>query len=314
MLILLGPLLIVLGVLVGCGQPGASSTGEPDRIPVLATTAMIGDLAQQIGGEYVDVEVLMGPGVDPHLYKAAPSDVAKFQRARLVLAHGLHLEGKLRPALTSLERSRPVVFVAEQLPEDRLLSAGGEEMDPHVWFDVSLWAEACTIIGDALAKADPPRAAEYQRRADKLRETLLELHEEMKSELANVPPERRVLVTAHDAFQYFGRTYGFEVRGIQGMSTESEAGLKEVNDLVAMLVRDRIPAVFIESSVSPKNVQALIEGAKANGHPVRLGGELFSDAMGPRGTPGGTYIGMVRENVKTIVEALKRPADAGVPR
>ncbi len=255
----------------------------------------------------MQVEALMGPGVDPHLYKASPGDVQKLSGADLVLYNGLHLEGKLSDLLVKLAAKRPVVAVTEAMPEARLLHSedGAAFADPHVWFDIELWSLALSPVADALAKLDPAGADFYRENAEKYKNELLKLHEETKEILSSIPETQRVLITAHDAFRYFGRAYGIEVMGIQGISTESEAGLREINRLVDLLVARGVKAVFVESSVSDRNVKALIEGARRRGAQVSLGGSLFSDAMGELGTETGTYPGMIRHNVGQIFQALR---------
>jgi len=204
-----------------------------------------------------------------------------------------------------MARRKPTFAVTEYISEGRVLDNPAGAFDPHLWFDVSLWREGAGVVRDALKAYDPANAGYYQSRADAYQAELAKLHDDVKSTLATIPREGRVLVTAHDAFRYFGRAYDVDVRGIQGISTESEAGVKEINSLVQFLVDRRIKAVFVESSVSEKNVTALLEGCAAKGHKVDIGGELFSDAMGKSGTPEGTYIGMIQHNVATIVKALK---------
>jgi manganese/zinc/iron transport system substrate-binding protein len=300
----------------GCG--GAPTAKEPlaptlssmtysgsGPIKVVCTTGMVEDLVKNVGGAHVEASALMGAGVDPHLYKSSPEDVSRLNAADIIFFSGLHLEGKMGDIFVRLARKKPTYAVAEAVPEDRILTLAENQHDPHVWFDVSLWSAAAGFIGEALAAFDPPHASDYKSNAAKYRAELDKLHAECKEQLAKVPRERRVLVTAHDAFQYFGRAYDLEVKGIQGISTESEAGVKEVNQLVDFLVERRIKAVFVETSVSERNILSLREGCKARGHDVKIGGELFSDAMGKPDTPEGTYIGMVRHNVHTIVEALR---------
>lgn len=306
----------LLSMFVGCGEQPAKPTAGPSpnggegkgsqRITVVATTGMIADLARTIASDRAEVLALMGEGVDPHLYKPSPGDIRKLTAADCVLYNGLHLEGRMGEVLENLGKKKVVAAVAERIDASRLLAPPEfpDQKDPHVWFDVTLWAEASSAIRDALIQADPAGESTYRAAAERLRTDLAALHDEVKTALAAVPPDRRVLVTAHDAFGYFGRAYGFEVLAIQGISTDSEAGLKDINQLVDLLVSRRVPAVFFESSVPRKAIDALIEGASARGHPVRLGGELFSDAMGAAGTPEGTYIGMVRHNVKVIAEGL----------
>jgi manganese/zinc/iron transport system substrate-binding protein len=249
--------------------------------------------------------MLMGEGVDPHLYLASPADVARLDRADIVFYSGWHLEGKLADLLGRLSRRKTTVAVAEAIDESRILHDNENAHDPHVWFDVSMWSDAAGAVRDALVAYDPPHGDEYRKNADAYQDRLAELHAYAKQQLATIPKEQRVLVTAHDAFQYFGRAYDLEVRGIQGISTDSEAGVRQVNDLVDFLVQRKIKAVFVESSVSDQNVMSLIEGAAAQNHTVAIGGELFSDAMGAEGTPEGTYEGMVRHNVDTVVKALR---------
>lgn len=279
---------------------------RPGRPLVVATTGMIGDAAKAVAGSRADVRVLMGEGVDPHLYKASPGDVRLMTRADLVLYNGLHLEGRMGDVLEGAGGRVKSVAVAERLDPSLLRSPPEFDgnPDPHVWFDVSIWSHVVEVIRDHMVVMDPEGREEYERAASAYMTTLAELHEWCRSELAKIPRERRVLVTAHDAFGYFGRAYDIEVSAIQGVSTDSEASLRDIAGLVDMLVRRRVPAVFVESSVPRKTIDALIEGAASRGHAVRVGGELFSDAMGPAASQEGTYIGMVRHNVKTIVEAL----------
>lgn len=318
----LGIVPVLVGV-IGCEgkgtAPGPTQEGHPHGgaptvertytgsypINVVCTTGMVADLVRNIGGDRVKVTQIMGEGVDPHLYKASPGDVNLLNGADAIFYSGLHLEGKMADVFVRMARKKPTFAVTEYIPEDRVMENPEGAFDPHLWFDVSLWREAAGVARDALKAFDPAHAADYQARADAYQAELIKLHEYAKTQLATVPKERRVMVTAHDAFRYFGRAYDVEVKGIQGISTESEAGVKEVNVLVNFLVDRKVKAVFVESSVSDKNIRALLEGCKAGGHTVVIGGELFSDAMGKDGTPEGTYVGMVRHNVDTIVKALK---------
>jgi manganese/zinc/iron transport system substrate-binding protein len=266
---------------------------------------MVADIATNVGGQHVEVTALMGEGVDPHLYKASPADVSQLNRADIILYSGLHLEGKLAELLERMSRRKPTVGVAERIAPDEILKDAHGARDPHVWFDVSLWSEAAAATADALAEFDSPHAVSYRANVAAYRSRLVELHQYAKDQLATVSSDHRVLVTAHDAFRYFGRAYGVEVRGIQGISTDSEAGVRQVKELVDFLVERKIKAVFIETSVSDQNIRSLLEGCAARGHQVVIGGSLFSDAMGKAGTAEGTYEGMVRHNVDTIVAALK---------
>src|SRR5262245_28105197 len=312
---------VVASGLIGCNNKspmGGDEHGHPHGPPtvekiysgnypinVACTTGMVADLVRNIGADRVKVTQFMGEGVDPHLYKASPGDVNLLSGADAIFYSGLHLEGKMSDVFVRMARKKPTFAVTEYIPEDRVLENPEGAFDPHLWFDVSLWREAAGVVRDALKAFDPPHAAEYQQRADAYQAELARLHDYAKEQLATIAKPQRVLVTAHDAFRYFGRAYDLEVRGIQGISTESEAGVKEINELVDFLVKRQIKAVFVESSVSDKNVRALLEGCAAKGHKVVIGGELFSDAMGKDGTPEGTYVGMVRHNVDTIVKALK---------
>ena len=305
------PLLLALvALLAACGGPGPGA-GEPSAangpLKVVTSTGMIGDTAARIAGPRAEVVSLMGPGVDPHLYKASEGDVRKLSDADLVLYNGLHLEGKMGDVLVKLARTRPVVAVSAAIPDDQLREPPEllGQYDPHIWFDVRLWAETIGPIADALAELDPAHAEELAANGEALREELLELDAWVLERIAEVPEERRLLVTAHDAFGYFGRRYGIEVVGIQGISTLAEAGLRDVDRVVDLIVDRKVKALFVESSVSPRAVESVQRAARERGHEVVVGGQLFSDAMGAAGTPEGTYAGMVRHNVETIVEALQ---------
>jgi manganese/zinc/iron transport system substrate-binding protein len=308
--LLLGSLAALLG-LAGCETSDATTTAARKTyagkypIQVVCTTGMVADLAKNIGGEHVAVSALMGAGVDPHLYTASPADVSQLNRADIILYSGLHLEGKLADLLERMGRRKPTTAVAEWIAKGRIISDDTGAHDPHVWFDVSLWSQAAAAAADALAAFDPPHAETYRANLKAYQARLAELHTYSAEQIATVPVERRVLVTAHDAFQYFGKAYGIEVRGIQGISTTSEAGVRRVRELVDFLVERKIKAVFVETSVSDQNVRSLLEGCAARGHEIVIGGTLYSDAMGDEGTPEGAYEGMVRHNVDTIVKALK---------
>mgnify|MGYP000559905431 CR=1 FL=1 len=283
-----------------------SATAALAQISVVATTGMIADTARQIGGDNVEVRALMGPGVDPHAYRQTRSDIVAMTRADLVLWHGLYLEAQMEEFFEDLSRRRTVVAVAANLPRDLLL--GHEDydnrFDPHVWMVPDLWQQVALAVRDALIDADPDNAALYMANAEAFSAQLETVSDYSAQVLSTVPQDQRVLLTAHDAFNYFGNAYGFEVLGIQGISTESEAGLARIAELVDLLVNRNIRAVFVESSVSDRNIRALIEGAAARGHDVQIGGELFSDAMGDPGSYEGTYIGMIDHNVTTITLSL----------
>ncbi|BCX17800.1 MAG: manganese transporter [Geminicoccaceae bacterium] len=294
----------LLALLASSALANTAQGGAP--LQIVATIGQIADLASRLAGERAVVRALMGEGVDPHTYRQTRADVLTLRRADLVLAVGLWLEAQLVDLLTALATEKPVLLLAERLPPERLLAHPDfpGKFDPHVWMDVALWSELVPILEVELARLDPADAAGYRERARAYRAELAALERYVRRVLATVPPERRVLVTAHDAFGYFGRAYGFEVHGIQGLSTESEAGLAEIERLVRLIVERRIGAVFVESSVAERNVRALVEGAAARGHEVRIGGQLFSDAMDAPGTYEGTYVGMIDHNVTVIARAL----------
>lgn len=313
---MLWSLLYCLGIvtgLLGCntqtdGMTAASATNpstKAGRLKVVCTTGMVADLARQVGGDLVEVAALMGPGVDPHLYKASPNDVRLLHGADLVLYSGLHLEGKLTSVLESLASKRSCVAVTRSLPQDKLLSPTEGFPDPHVWFDVELWANTVSVVEAELIQQLPTAEAELKQRAEKYRQELAALHQECQKKLAQIPQAARILVTAHDAFEYFGRAYALQVKAIQGINTESEAGVKEINELVDFLVQHKIQAVFIESSLNDRNIRSLVEGCQQAGHAVEIGGELYSDALGPAGSSAETYVGMIRTNVATLLNALR---------
>ena len=290
-----------------------STLSASAQLQVVATTGMIADTAQAIGGDHVEVRALMGPGGDPHAYRQTRSDIVALTRADLVLRHGLYLEAQMDDFFDALIRRQSVVVVAETLPRDLLLGHADYDgrFDPHVWMVPELWRPVAVEIRDSLIREDPLNAATYSTNAEAFFADLETISVYAAEVLSTVPEAQRVLVTAHDAFNYFGRAYGFEVLGIQGISTESEAGLARIAELVDVLVDRRIQAVFVESSVSDRNIRALIEGAAAQGQEVHIGGELFSDAMGAPGTYEGSYIGMIDHNATTITRALGGTAPAG---
>lgn len=324
--------LLVLNLLLllctGCGSggtvpgrgsattsPGASGAAFEGTHPIgaVATVGMVADVVRNVGGEHVRVTQIMGSGVDPHLYKATRDDVQTIMSADIVFYSGLMLEGKMSDTLVKVARNKPVYAVTERIDSETLLEPAEREghYDPHVWMDVSAWSGAVQAVAEALADFDPEHAAEYRSRAESYRGELAALHDYGLRSIASIPQESRVLITSHDAFNYFGRAYGLEVRGVQGISTESEAGLQRINGLVDLLVARNVRAVFVESSVPRKNIEALIEGARAQNHDVRIGGQLYSDAMGEPGTYEGTYIGMLDHNITRVTRALGGEAPVG---
>jgi manganese/zinc/iron transport system substrate-binding protein len=302
----LPPLILPLALLLG-GCEGSGAAGEDGLIHIVTTTGIIADTASRIAGPHARIEALMGPGVDPHLYKASESDVRRLTGAELILYNGLHLEGKMGDILEKVAKRKPVAEVTRGIPRTRLRQPPEfkGQPDPHVWFDVSMWKETLTPIAQELARLDPEHAQEYEANAAAFRKELDELDAWVKQQIGTIPPDQRVLVTAHDAFGYFGRRYGMEVIGIQGISTLSEAGLHDVDRVVSLILGKKVKAVFIESSVPRRTIEAVQAGARARGHEVAIGGQLFSDSLGAAGSPEGTYVGMVRANVNTIVKALQ---------
>lgn len=302
-------ILLGLGLLLaqsGCDKP-ATGGGRTYPYKIVTTVGMVSDIVRHVAGDKATVEGLLGEGVDPHLYKPTRDDVAALMRADVIFYSGLLLEGKMGDALTNLAQDgKPVCAVTERIDEHYLLRPEGSQghFDPHVWMDPSAWAKAVDAVAAALAEHDKPNAAYYKANAEAYNKQLAELDSYARRVIETIPGPSRVLITAHDAFNYFGRAYGFEVLGIQGLSTESEAGLQDLRRLIDLIVSRKIKAVFVESSVSEKNVSALVEGAKARSHNLIIGGQLYSDAMGPTGTYEGTYIGMIDHNVTTIARAL----------
>lgn len=305
------------GVLSGCspadGNRQAETNSSASRKPLsypyqaVATVGMIADVVRNVAGNHAKLKGLIGEGVDPHLYKPTRNDVLAILQAEIVFYNGLKLEGKMADVLAQSHREgRTVCAVSESIlkREDYGMIDESNRHDPHLWMDVQGWMRATQVVDKTLRQFDPQNAEAYRRNADSYLKTLRQLDDYAQKSIASIPPPQRVLVTAHDAFRYLGRAYGLEVRGIQGLSTESEAGVKDIETLVSFLVSRKIPAIFVETSVSEKNVRALVEGARAQGHEVKIGGALFSDAMGKRGSYEGTYVGMIDHNVTTIVRAL----------
>jgi len=308
-----GGVLCAMALWMGCGSAnsGTNSPADPNApIAVLCTTQQVADLVKRVGGEHVTVEVLFGPGVDPHTYRANTLDTQKLQSAQMIFYNGLHLEGKMAELLEDLGAKKPTLGLGEALEKfapTRLRHPpefpGGS--DPHIWFDAELWSLTIPAVVEKLSEFKPQHRAAFTAGGEAYRKELLQIDAECKEQLATIPKEQRVLVTAHDAFGYFGAAYGIEVHGLQGISTVSEANLGHINELADLLTKRKIKALFVESSVPPENLRNVIKGCADHGHSVVVGGELFSDAMGPANEATGTYAGMMRYNLKTIVDALK---------
>ena len=297
--------MVGLCLLVACGS-NQTTNNESGKLVVTTTTGQVADVVQNVGGEKVDVISLMGPGIDPHLYRASQGDIKKLNDAEIIFYNGIHLEGKMEDIFEKMSKDKPTVAVADSIPADQLLTAkGSNSHDPHVWFDIQAWIHVVDTVEQELTKLSPENEEQFKENASHYKKELEEMDQYAKNQIATIPEESRVLVTAHDAFNYFGHAYGLEVMGLQGLSTDSEYGLKDVQALVDTIVERNIKAVFIESSISGKSIQAVVEGAKKQNHDVVIGGKLYSDAMGEEGTDEGTYIGMFKHNVDTIVSSLK---------
>ena len=300
----------IIAVIISLITTAGPVASEP--VQVVATTGMIGDLVRAVGGEDVSVDVLVGPGIDPHLYKPTRSDIAKLRSADLVVANGLHLEGRMSDALDRVRSAGGTVLVlGDAVPTESLIrDKDTDEIDPHLWMAPLVWIETIDPVCKALTGLRPEQAKSFEENAANYRRSLQALDAYARGALASIPKSARVLVTAHDAFAYLGKTYDIEVVGIQGISTESEAGVQDIERIVELLVTRKIPAVFVESTIPSRSVEALVAGAKAKGQTVRIGGSLFSDAMGAQGTYEGTYTGMIDHNATTIARALGGTAPA----
>ena len=296
-------------LLTGLAACAPAPAGEDTRLDVVTTTGMITDIVARVGSERVRVTGLMGPGIDPHLYKASAGDVRTLSTADLIFYNGLHLEAAMGEVLGKMDGRVRTQAVTGGIPTGRLLSPPGfsGQFDPHVWFDVSLWIHAVGTVVRTLEEVDPAGGPGYRANADALIRELEELDSWIHERVAEVPKPRRVLVTAHDAFNYFGKAYGFRVEGLLGLSTAAEAGTGDVGRLVNLILKTGVPAIFVESSVPVRTIEAVQAAVRSRGKHVEIGGTLFSDAMGDPGTREGTYPGMVRHNVDTIVGALLRP-------
>ncbi|RKJ52392.1 manganese transporter [Butyricicoccus sp. 1XD8-22] len=306
--------LIVLGIgsvilLSACNsttEEGAKGSDSNDSIQIITTISQIGEPIQIIGGDRVEVESLMGPGVDPHLYEATQGDITTLQNAEIVFYNGLHLEGNMIEIFSKLKESKTTLALGESIDESRLLKDEEGAIDPHIWFDLDIWKDALDNATEVLKEYSPEDADYFEQNKQKYFAQIDELKAEATEKLSSIPDEQRVLVTAHDAFGYFGRMYDIEVVGLQGLSTEDEVGLSDIQSTVDLLIDKQVPSVFVESSINQNSIQAVIEGAAKQGLEVELGGELFSDAMGEEGTEEGTYLGMYRHNVNTVYEGLTR--------
>lgn len=303
----------ILVTLAGCAKVDRAefATAKSGKLQVVATTGPVGDAVRRIGGDRLAVEVMMGPGVDPHLYRAIPSDLRKLDAAKIIVHNGLHLEGRMAETFERLADKKTVIALADGLvaAKDKRLLAPPEfegHYDPHVWHDVAMWSECIGYLAEQLAKADPDGAAEYQANAKAYRAELAALDAQVRTATATIPENARYLVTAHDAFAYFSQAYGLKSVGLKGVSTEDEIAIGRMDEVVKLIVENKIPAVFVETAVAPRVVEALVEPCSAAGHTVRCDEklELYADALGPVGSGADSYAGMIRANVRTIVGAL----------
>ena len=303
---------ILIALLSACKPAGESEESNQPKDNIVCTTSMIADLVRNIVGDEINVKSLMGPGVDPHLYKATQGDLKSLKEAKLIVYNGLHLEGKMTDILEQMGEYRNVIAI-EHFVEDSLiikLDQNANISDPHIWFDVQLWASSIDGFSRELCALFPSHCETIESNSTAYKTELQKLHNWVRQKIEQIPEDQRILITAHDAFEYFGRAYNMEVRGLQGISTLSEFGLKDRVDLVNFIVENKIKAVFVESSVPRKNIEAIVEGCQQKNHSVIIGASLYSDAMGEPGTTEGTYIGMVQHNVQSIVNALTRNTDS----
>ncbi|MDP8244331.1 MAG: zinc ABC transporter substrate-binding protein [Candidatus Hinthialibacter antarcticus] len=298
-------LLILVTIISVCSCGGPVDDG---RIKAVCTIAQVADVVRNVAGDRIEVVNMMGEGVDPHLYKASPADLGLLSRASVVFYNGLMLEGRMTEIFEKMQDGpKPVIAFGDSMDPGLLRSPKEFEghHDPHIWMSVNMWADAVPTIVDALVKVDPEGEAIYRANGDVYQKKLADLHAWVKAQIATIPREQRVLITAHDAFGYFGDAYDIEVMGLQGISTVSEFGLQDLQRLIDIIVERNVKAVFVESSVPAKSIEALVAGCRGKGHEVVIGGELFSDAMGAAGTDEGTYVGMIRHNVNTMANSLK---------
>ena len=303
----------LIGILVwsGCDPKEQQGAATDDKLRVVSTIGMITDVVKNVGGARVEVAGIVEPGVDPHFYNPTPKDVQRLGSAHIIFYNGLHLEAKMGDILAKMSENTLTVAVTDSVDRSLLLTPQEYDglYDPHLWFDVKLWMQAVGKVRDALSEFDADNTVLYRSNAERYLTKLVELDEYVKSQVERVPSQQRVLVTAHDCFNYFGEAYGFEVRGLQGISTATEVGIADVQELATFIVERGISAIFVESSVSPRSLEAVKAAVKSKGFNVEIGGELFTDAMGNEGTPEGTYIGMIRHNIDTIVHALIRKSE-----
>ncbi len=298
-------LILVTLAIVSC-KPAKKN--ENQKLQVVTTTTMITDLLRNIGGDKIEVKGLMGTGVDPHLYKASEGDVSKLFNADVIVYNGLHLEGKLEDVFEKMrQQNKKTIAVSDIIDKSTLIESEyfASNYDPHIWFDISNWKQITSYVVEKLSELDTKNTTTFESNGKAYLEKLSSLQTAIASRIEELPVEKRILVTAHDAFNYFGKAYKFEVVGLQGLSTATEAGVKDVQKMASFIIEKNIKAIFVESSVPKRTIEALVEAVKSKNHEVEIGGTLFSDALGSDGTGEGTYLGMYKYNVQTIVNSLK---------
>ncbi len=297
--------LVIFLLIIGCGKEAKKENG---KLNVVTTTTMITDLVKNIGGDKIEVKGLMGSGVDPHLYKASEGDVSKLFNADVVIYNGLHLEGKLEEVFEKMKhQNKKTIVVSDVINKDNLISSElfASNYDPHIWFDINNWIKITNYVAEKLGEIDAENAAFYKEKAKIYLDELTALNNEITIKISELAEEKRILVTAHDAFNYFGRQHKFNVVGLQGLSTATEAGVQDVQKLAKFIIENKVKAIFVETSVPKRTIEALEAAVKSKGQKVVIGGTLYSDALGNAGTEEGTYVGMYKANVHTIVDALK---------
>ncbi|MFT5724384.1 MAG: manganese/zinc/iron transport system substrate-binding protein [Bacteroidia bacterium] len=300
--------LFVIGIVILSGCNSNSSETDADTRPVVVTTtSIVADIAINLCSDFADVESLMGPGVDPHLYKASHGDIELLTNGDVIIYNGLHLEGKMSQILEKLNPSKTVIAVSDGIDHTKIrtINADANVHDPHIWFDITMWADGVKHVSKELIKKFPDQKDTIESHTKTYLHEMDSVHQACLKLVEALPVDKRILITSHDAFEYFGRSYNFRVRGLQGISTLSESGLKDVTDMVNFIIDNEIKAVFVENSVPQKALRSVIDGCRSKGHDVVVGGELFSDALGADRTPEGTYLGMMYYNVETVINGLK---------
>lgn len=283
------------------------SITKKEPLKIVCTTNIVGDLVNNIVGNRATVKTLMGAGVDPHLYKATQGDIKELMEADVIIYNGLHLEGKMGEIFEKLSKQKLTIAVSDGIDPSLLINSSNFQgaNDPHIWFDPKLWADGCTYVAEQLAKADSTNSSIFIQSGKSYANNLMAVNTFIQEQINQLPKDKRIMITAHDAFSYYGRAFGIEVKGLQGISTLSEYGLKDVTNMVDFIIAHKIKAVFVETSVNKRSIEAVIEGCKEKSYELKIGGDLFSDAMGEKGKKGGNYVDMIKSNTFTIVNALK---------